>query len=595
MGQEGHDIAAAALAADEVIAGTYRIVRQLGQGGMGEVFEAVHLRTGARLAIKVLLADFRKRAEVLARFQREAEVTSRLRHPNIVTVFDFDRLPDGRPFLVMELLNGVDLGSLLAAGRPLPAERVVNIVEQVALALAATHEAGVVHRDLSPGNIFIERLAGTDRDQVRVLDFGISKVRDASSALTHTKVIMGTPHYMSPEQALGHTKETDARADQFALAAIAYEMFTARRAFAGDDPGGDDPAPAVLYRVVHVNPPPLASSGVNLPAEVEQALLTGLAKDPAQRFPDILAFSGALAAAVGQRGAAAVTPSRDGESPVSDGGADASAPAANVGATWRLSQAAVPAPSDAEGAPAAVGATWRLSQAAVPAQTAPSVGTSTSGGSGAIVPAANVGATWRLSQAAVPAQPGPADDATSGRVQAMLPALSTTLRKATGEITSRPVPNRRQGGRRLLERPVIIGVASAVALTVGVVVWTVSPRGPAADHDTAPSSAARERGAATSAPSRVASPELPAPSPAGARRPAGAPLSATAADAGADATDAPVAIAAPPIEETTSPQDTKTTREATAAPPVSPPHSGAARVRRSSSHRRTRVPHNEDI
>jgi serine/threonine-protein kinase len=287
---------------ESVIAGVYRIVRLLGRGGAGEVYEAVHQRTGASLAIKILRAGFLAKSEAFARFQREAEVTSRLHHPNIVKVFDFDCLPDGRPFLVMELLSGTDLGTIIKAREPFPPARVLAITEQVAMALATTHGMGVVHRDLSPGNIFIEKLDGTDREIVRVLDFGISKVRNADGGLTHTTTIMGTPYYMSPEQAQGHAKETDPRADQFALGAIVYEMFAGRRAFSSDDPASDDPATAILYRVVHHDPPAFAALGVDLPASLEAVVLKALAKDPAQRYSSVLDFSDALIAAAWEAG-----------------------------------------------------------------------------------------------------------------------------------------------------------------------------------------------------------------------------------------------------------------------------------------------------
>src|SRR5579872_4204423 len=236
----------------QLLSNTYRLKRLIGRGGMGEVYEAVHERTGAPFAIKILLADFGAKEELLARFQREAEITSHLRHPNIVKVFDFDKLPDGRPFLAMEFLQGQPLDALLVRGRPLPIAQVADIVDQVGLGLAAAHEAGVVHRDLKPGNLFVETLAGSDRQLIRVLDFGISKVRD-SGRLTQTSTIMGTPFYMSPEQAMGRSREIDARSDQFAFAAIAYELLTGRMAFAADDPDGEEMV-AVLFRVVHSAP-----------------------------------------------------------------------------------------------------------------------------------------------------------------------------------------------------------------------------------------------------------------------------------------------------------------------------------------------------
>jgi serine/threonine-protein kinase len=286
-----------ALQEGTVLSDSYRIVRVIGRGGMGEVYEAVHLRTGASSAIKVLADGLGKDEAILERFRREAEVTSRLRHPNIVKVFDFNRLPDGRPFLAMELLSGTDLSGLLAAKGALPLPRVASIVDQLSLALYAAHEAGVVHRDLKPGNIFIEQLPGSDRDLVRVLDFGISKLRNAPGALTQTAAIIGTPLYMSPEQATGQSKSIDGRSDQFSLATIIYELVTGRRAFgASDDRDDDDAAMAILFRVVHQQPLSWSSLGVEH-AALEQVVLRGMAKAPQDRFPSIRDFGQAFVAA----------------------------------------------------------------------------------------------------------------------------------------------------------------------------------------------------------------------------------------------------------------------------------------------------------
>jgi serine/threonine-protein kinase len=303
-----------ALKEGTVLSDSYRVVRRIGRGGMGEVYEALHQRTGAPFAIKVLAEGIGSDEGVLERFQREAEVTSRLRHPNIVKVFDFNRLPDGRPFLAMELLSGKDLAALAAdEGLPLPVARVADIVDQISLALFAAHEAGVVHRDLKPANIFIERLPGSDRDLVRVLDFGISKLRNAPGALTKTTAIIGTPHYMSPEQATGRSKNIDGRSDQFSLATIAYEMLAGRRAFAAvtDDEEGDA-AMAIIFRVVHQEPPAWSSLGVALPEALEKVVLRAMAKSPDDRFPDIRAFGAAfVAAAAATAGAgAAAAPAR---------------------------------------------------------------------------------------------------------------------------------------------------------------------------------------------------------------------------------------------------------------------------------------------
>src|SRR5204863_6011867 len=178
----------------------------------------VNVRTGAPVALKVLSAEYAGQAELLARFQREAQIASSLNHPNIARVFDFDRLPDGRPYLAMELLEGRELTELIReAGGPLPLPRVLPVIEQAALGLAAAHARGIVHRDLKPGNVFVTPLPGSDRELVRVLDFGISKVRDALTKLTRAAAIMGTPNYMSPEQARGDSENVDATTDQWAL------------------------------------------------------------------------------------------------------------------------------------------------------------------------------------------------------------------------------------------------------------------------------------------------------------------------------------------------------------------------------------------
>jgi len=316
-----------ALTGGMVLTGAYRIVRLIGRGGMGEVYEATHERTGAPFAIKVLAGASAKDDSTLERFRREGEVTSRLRHPNIVKVFDFDRLPDGRPFLAMELLSGMDLAATAAAqGLPMPVARVASIVDQVSLALFAAHQAGIIHRDLKPANLFLESLPGSDRDLVRVLDFGISKLRNAAAGLTRTMAVLGTPHYMSPEQATG-TKDIDERSDQFALATIVYELLTGRQAFAADG-GGDDDVLAIVFRVVHQEPPSWASLGIALPEAVESVVRRGMAKAAADRYPTIRAFSDAFAVALAQ-------------SPVASAGAPASVqPTRAVARTMVLPDAA---------------------------------------------------------------------------------------------------------------------------------------------------------------------------------------------------------------------------------------------------------------
>src|SRR4051794_20288861 len=169
---------------------------------MGAVYEGTQLRLTKPVAIKVLARELSSNEEALARFRREAEVTSQLGHPHIVQVFDFGETATGEPYLVMEYLEGEDLERRLARVGRFSLLATVKVVKQVASALAVTHARGIIHRDLKPGNVFLQRLEGED-DFVKVVDFGISKVHMAATRLTGENAVLGTPGYMSPEQANG--------------------------------------------------------------------------------------------------------------------------------------------------------------------------------------------------------------------------------------------------------------------------------------------------------------------------------------------------------------------------------------------------------
>ncbi|HEY8927339.1 MAG TPA: serine/threonine-protein kinase, partial [Polyangia bacterium] len=289
----------ASLQPEQVLDDTYRIVRRIGEGGMGEVYEAAHARLAGRYAIKLLQKDVAGDPGLMARFQREAQVTSSLRHPNIVQVVDFRKMPEGTSYIVMEYLDGVDLAAEIRGKGPLPLERVRELVEQIATGLAAAHEQGIVHRDLKPANLFLLVLPGSRRELVKIVDFGISKVRAADTQLTRTATVMGTPQYMAPEQALGESDRIDARSDQFALATITYEMLAGRCAFVGDT------IPTILYQLVHVEPAPLTVNGKAAHPAVEAVIRRGLAKQPEARFPSVIEFAQAFAAAVAEASAAA--------------------------------------------------------------------------------------------------------------------------------------------------------------------------------------------------------------------------------------------------------------------------------------------------
>jgi hypothetical protein len=270
----------------QVLQGTYEVVRLAGQGGMGEVYETRHLRIPGRFAVKVLHQSGPLDAEAVASFRREAEITSSLRHPNIVQVLDFNQLPDGSPYIVMEFLDGVDLSQRLRAQGCLPPFEVARHVSQMAAALAAAHEHGVVHRDLKPQNVFLVPMAGQTGEFVKILDFGISSVRGASPG---PDAPSGTPRYMSPEQALGETGAIDGRTDQFALAAIAFEMLTGHEAFRGDSVG------SVLFNLVHGAPVPLPDPVRALVGDLGEATLQkAMARNPADRFASVLEFASTL-------------------------------------------------------------------------------------------------------------------------------------------------------------------------------------------------------------------------------------------------------------------------------------------------------------
>jgi serine/threonine-protein kinase len=272
------------LDAGAVVGETYRIGSLLGRGGMGAVWAAEHLRLpGKRVAVKVLLDPAAAGEEMFQRFRREAEIASRLGHPNIIEVLDFNLLPSGQPYIVLEYLQGETLARRLRSGR-VPLDESLAIARQIGSALQAAHRAGVVHRDLKPDNVFLCVPEEDVPTRVKVLDFGISKIRGSGTLATADSILMGTPQYMSPEQAVGRNSELDARTDLFALGAIVYEMLAGEPAFAGGS------LAQVVYRVVHVEPAPLRSLVPDLPDEVVSSVERALSKSADDRQPDVATF-----------------------------------------------------------------------------------------------------------------------------------------------------------------------------------------------------------------------------------------------------------------------------------------------------------------
>jgi serine/threonine protein kinase len=261
--------------------GRYRILRVIGEGGMGVVYAAEHVLIEKQVAIKVLRETFTSRPDVVERFRQEAKSASKIGHPNIVDVSDFGETPSGQSYIVMEMLTGEDLADMLARERMLSPSRAVRIVYQVARALHATHKKNIVHRDLKPENIYLIERDGAV-DIVKVVDFGVAKMSDLETPvgrrLTRTGMIFGTPEYMSPEQALG--KAFDHRVDIYALGAIFFELITGRVPFEGENfmeilaKHGSSRVPTLL----EANPQTQVSE------QLERVVMRALCKDPAQRY-----------------------------------------------------------------------------------------------------------------------------------------------------------------------------------------------------------------------------------------------------------------------------------------------------------------------
>jgi eukaryotic-like serine/threonine-protein kinase len=271
------------------IANAYRIVRRIAAGAMGTVFESVVIASGERVAIKIPHDSLRADPSAPTRLLREARMTVAIRSPHVVRTLAVGRLPSRMPFLVMELIDGDTLADLMNAtpGKPLSVPEALTLTDQIASGLAATHHEGVVHRDLKPGNVFVQHEHGAAH--ARIFDFGLSLGPSSSAGrLTLSGVTFGTPQYMAPEQ-IRDARKVDARTDLYSLGVMAYEMLCARWPFSGTT------AEEIWNDIMHHDPIPLSKRRPDLPPGLCRLVMRSMARAPDGRFASAEELRAALA------------------------------------------------------------------------------------------------------------------------------------------------------------------------------------------------------------------------------------------------------------------------------------------------------------
>jgi serine/threonine protein kinase len=434
------------------IAGRYQVVKKLGAGAFGTVYKAKDRILGRMVAIKTIRLEGLAAAgtsldELINRFKVEAQVSAQLKHPNIVTIYDVGE-SSGMSYLAMEFIDGVGLDRVIASEGRLPIERAASLAAQVADALDFAHRSNVVHRDIKPANIMIE--AG---DRVKVTDFGIAKVTDSGEHLTMTGSLLGTPSYMSPEQARGAA--LDGRSDLFAVGAVLYEMLAGKKAFRGDSITG------LIFKIITEEPPPIREFDPTFPDEIVRILAKSLAKTPEMRYQtgrdmaeDLLALTrpgstptlrqAELATAPGMKLPA--TPPTINAPPTLQGALETS----NVGPATVVSPAAAPAPPRrSPPPPPSATASARVAPAAAPAPTKSNMGVLVGVAVGALVLLLGVGAAgWYVLGRRAP-QPSAAGGisgtagATAGVATSTVPPASVAA--APGETAPAAVPEEAAG------------------------------------------------------------------------------------------------------------------------------------------------------
>lgn len=293
LSRPGASVADLGLKPGDVVAGKYQVVDLIGEGGMGYVLSATHVELGELVALKFLRPEALQYAELVGRFAREAHAAARIKSEHVARVYDVGTSPSGVPYIVMEHLQGQDLASLMADGRPIHVETAVEYIMQACEGLASAHALGIVHRDIKPENLFLTRSAPGAPTVIKLLDFGISKIEltmpqpKGSRAMAQTTTLLGSPRYMSPEQ-IRNAQQVDARADIWALGCVLYELLTGHPAFnapslmeLGAAILGDEPVPAgVLVRAIG--------------PDLDSIIMRCLQKRPEARYQNVAELAAAL-------------------------------------------------------------------------------------------------------------------------------------------------------------------------------------------------------------------------------------------------------------------------------------------------------------
>ena len=264
-----------------IIAGKYRLDKKLGEGGMGEVWKGFHVVLEREVAIKFLLPEIAKDKEAYQRFILEAKAVSKVKHPGVVEIYDMDITEDGEPYIVMEYLEGKELVELIKEQKQLDEEQICNIMIQVAQCLIEVHKQGIIHRDLKPENIFLLNDGG-----IKILDFGIARVKSQAKRITKTGRLIGTPYYMSPEQVKG--MEVDERSDIYSLGVIMYEMFTGKVPFEGET------VHEIIAKILSFKYTPINKIRNEVKGGLDKVIEKAMAQDKEERFQNCTELVDAL-------------------------------------------------------------------------------------------------------------------------------------------------------------------------------------------------------------------------------------------------------------------------------------------------------------